>query len=80
MKKKLERKKKECEIVVRLSLFFFGSCEILIFLAQGQNWMIFFGCALFTYDGSTYMTNVFLVVNLTDLGSTQQDVAGVLVH
>ncbi len=42
--------------------------------------MIFLGCALFTYDGSTYMTNVFLVVNLTDLGSTQQDVAGVLVH
>ncbi len=39
----LERKKKECEIAVRLSFFFFGSCEILFFLAQGQSWMSFFG-------------------------------------
>jgi hypothetical protein len=35
-------KKKVCEIVVRFYFSFFGSCKILIFLAQGQSWMIFF--------------------------------------
>jgi hypothetical protein len=75
------RGKKKSEIVVRLSFFFFGSCEfIYLFLAQGQSWMIFFWCALFTYDGPTYLTNAFFVVSVTDSGSTQQDVAGVLAH
>jgi len=42
--------------------------------------MIFFWCALFTYDGPTYLTNAFFVVSVTDSGSTQQDIAGVLAH
>jgi hypothetical protein len=58
-------------------LFSFLDIAILfyfIFLAQGQNWMIFFWCALFTNDGPMYMTIYFFVVNVTDLGSAQQDV------
>jgi hypothetical protein len=42
--------------------------------------MIFFGCVFLIYDGPTYMTNVFVVVNVIDLGSTQQDVARVFAH
>jgi len=38
---------------------FLDLVKILFFLAQGQSWMIFFWCVLFTYDGPTYMTNAF---------------------
>jgi hypothetical protein len=76
----LERKKKECEIVVRLSFFFFGSCEFLFLFGMRTKLDDIFLCALFTYDGPTYMTNAFFVVSVTDSGSTQQDVAGVLAH
>jgi len=47
--KEIWRQKKK--FVKLLDFYFFGSCEILIFLAQGQSWMSYLGVlCLFMMD------------------------------
>ncbi len=59
---------------------FLDLVNFILFFGTRTKLDDFFWCALFTYDGPIYLTNAFFVVSVTDSGSTQQDVAGVLAH